>query len=248
MSSIFVLLLLLSVIALVVGLVRPSLVRLASRKRVGLVFGGLILGSGIVIGVISPAPTKSAVSESSAAAATTTAATPAPVAAPVTGKVASAPAVSTPSPTSCAQAILISFPKVTAAYTKAYDDGKVALGTHQYTDASAGLQALMVPGSAASNFSAWHKTWTVYEPSFYDSIVKAYTTGSDCYYGSKQTEPDALANWRDDMVQLDSDITTWGTDATDWQISAKSSTVLKQDEANVNADIAMVQKDLDAFK
>lgn len=149
---------------------------------------------------------------------------------------------------SCAQAAHAAFQKVVALYTTAYQDGKQALGTTQYPNASAGLQAMTVPGSAASNFSGWHKTWNSQEQSLYDLIVKSYSTASDCYYNSNQTEPDVLGNWRDDTAQLDSDISAWGSDATDWQVRAKPTSVLTQDEANISADLTAIQKDLSALK
>ena len=83
--------------ALVVGLVRPSLVRLASSKRVALVFGGAILVSGFIVGATTPnLPKTSAstqtVAETSKPAATTSPAKTAP--APVkTAVAAPAPAV-----------------------------------------------------------------------------------------------------------------------------------------------------------
>ena len=97
MSTLFAFILLISMGALIVGLVRPSLVRLASRKRVGLVFGGTILVSGFIVGATTPnLPKTSAsmqtVAETSKPAATTSPAktTPAPVktaiAAPVVQK------------------------------------------------------------------------------------------------------------------------------------------------------------------
>ena len=86
MSTLFAFILLISMGALVVGLVRPSLVRLASRKRVALVFGGAILVSGFIVGATTPnlpkasTPAQTATETSKPAATTSPAKTaPAPV-------------------------------------------------------------------------------------------------------------------------------------------------------------------------
>ena len=50
------------------------------------------------------------------------------------------------------------------------------------------------------------------------------------------------------MAQLDSNIAAWGSDATDWQISGKSTAQLMKDESSVDADFALAQKDLDSLK
>ena len=143
----------------------------------------------------------------------------------------------------CASAAVTTFSKITANYVAAYQDGKNALGTTQYADGLAGLHALAVPGSAASKFSGWKKVWSEYEPTYYNLIVKGYGTASDCYYNNKQSEPDALANWRDDMGQVDSDIGTWESDATGWQIRDTSTDKLTQDTAKITADLATVKAD-----
>ena len=234
MSTFFTLLFVASVIGFILSFTRPELFKSIPRSR------DLLIATMIVafLGYAFTKPLSSPVVESPTQ----------PVAQSANEPVATATNQTASVPSSCTQAILTSFPKVTAAYAKAYKDGKEALGTSQYPNASAGLQALTVPGSAASNFSAWHKTWTAYEPSFYDSIVKAYSAASDCYSGSSQTEPDALGTWRDDMAQLDSDIATWASDATDWQVSGKPTAQLTKDGSNIDADFALVQKDLDSFK
>ena len=88
-------------LALVVGLVRPSLVRLASRKRVALVFGGATMVFGFVVGSLSPevksAQTNPIVSAPKPAASTAATVTPAPV---IAKSVAPAPK---PTPTAPSQ-------------------------------------------------------------------------------------------------------------------------------------------------
>ncbi len=237
MSTFFSLLFVASVIGLILSFAKPELFKLIPRSRDFLIAAMIVTFLGYAFtrplssSVIEP-PTQSVAQTVVESPATTTSAA---------NQTASAP-------NSCAQAIFTSFPKVTAAYAKAYKDGKDALGTSQYPNGSAGLQALTVPGSAASLFSGWHKAWAAYEPSFYDSIVKAYTAASDCYSSINQTEPDTLATWRDDMAQLDSDLNIWGSDATQWQISATPTAQLMKDESNVDSDFSLVQKDLDSFK
>jgi hypothetical protein len=133
-------------------------------------------------------------------------------------------------------------------YTKAYQDGKLALGTIQYADANAGLRALTVPGSAASTFSGWKKTWSANEPGIYKLVVQGYDAVSNCYSKVGISEPASLANGRDDMAQLNSDIGRWIPDATGWQIQETSNAKSSSDEAAIAADIASVQQDISDLK
>jgi hypothetical protein len=54
MSTLFVLLFLVSLIALAIGLAKPSWVKQSSRKRVGVIFGGAVLVFLILIGIYAP--------------------------------------------------------------------------------------------------------------------------------------------------------------------------------------------------
>lgn len=148
----------------------------------------------------------------------------------------------------CATAAAATFSKVLALYTSAYQDGQDSLGTTQYADANAGLQALTIPGSAASNFSGWQKTWRTFEPKFYNSIVQSYGAASDCYFQLGVAEPTSLANGRDDMAQLDGDIFKWIPDAVAWQIQTASTAKLSNDETVIVTDIGVVQQDITALK
>lgn len=91
MNNLFLLLLVVSLIGLVVGLVKPSYTRLKSRREVGFLFGGAIIIFFILVGVASPsAPTSNSTAENSTSqvadnsattpSASTTANAPAPTA------------------------------------------------------------------------------------------------------------------------------------------------------------------------
>jgi Host cell surface-exposed lipoprotein len=69
MSALLGLLLLVSIICLCIGLAKPSLLKMKSRKQVSLVFGGCIVLFFILIGVVqpNPAPVATATSSSSQA-------------------------------------------------------------------------------------------------------------------------------------------------------------------------------------
>ena len=272
MYGIFLVLSIIFLAGLFAGLIRPQWIRLVSRKQVALVCGGGLVVFFTLFGMTAPPlpPAPVATTATSTVAIkhsdavqkpqapvvpppAPTAPAPAPVLvtsvtapSPVAASAPAAPKASTANvPVKgggpCASAAVATFSKITASYATAYQNGKNALGTTQYGNDY--MNALAVPGSAASRFSAWRKTWSAYEPTFYDLIVKGYGTASDCYYNNKQTEPDALANWRDDMGQVDSDINSWGGDATDWQIRNVSADKLAQDAAKITADLATVKAD-----
>lgn len=241
MSNLFALLFVASLTALAVSLIKPSWLRLPSRKFAGTVFG--IAAVVTLTGYSFTAPPQAQAPAQVAAQASVPAATTTPVTAPA--PTASKQVAATDS---CTPAVLAAFPKVTALYTTIYQDGKTALGTTQYSNASAGLAALSNQGSAASKFSAWHRTFLAQQGSLSDQPINAYKTASDCYYNSHLTEPDAIANWRDDMGSLFSDIGTWGSDAVDWQVKGKTTAQLNQDEATIASDLATVQQDLASLK
>ena len=56
MDTLFVLLLLASLIGLAIGLIKPSIVRLKTRKLAGLVFGGVAIVFFILFGIATPSP------------------------------------------------------------------------------------------------------------------------------------------------------------------------------------------------
>ncbi len=92
MRDIFLALFLLSILALIIGLGKPSLLKLKSRKKAGLVFGGSMIAFFILFGVASPAPATTPIASApeTLIASTTTTDT----------VVAIAPAKITPPPTS----------------------------------------------------------------------------------------------------------------------------------------------------
>lgn len=244
MSTLFAFLFVISLVCLVVSLIKPSWFRLPSRKVAGSVFGAASVVTFVVYGIIAPpqvpAPAQVATqptAQATPAATTTSVTTPAPA--------ASKQAVATDL---CTPAVLAAFPKVTALYATIYQEGKTALGTTQYSDGNTALTALSNPNSAANKFSAWHRTFLTQQSSLLDQPVNAYKTASDCYYNSHLPEPDAIANWRDDMGNVLSDIGAWGNDAVGWQIETTSNAQLQQDAATIASDLATVQQDLAALK
>ena len=56
MSDIFLLLFFISTLALVIGLAKPSLLKLESRKKAGLIFGGSMIAFFILFGITSSSP------------------------------------------------------------------------------------------------------------------------------------------------------------------------------------------------
>jgi len=240
MDNLFLALLFLSIVAFFVGVVRPQWVWMGSRRQAAMMFAGAAVVFFILFGVTS---------ETSSTSTTTAGATQDAFPAKVSPEASrAAQATSTNAGSQCASAVAVAFANVKADYAKAYQDGKDALGSTQYKGANAGLRAITVADSAASKFSGWQKTWREYEPKFYDSIVQAYNTASNCYTNVGAPEPPSLGKWRDDMAQLDSDIGAWISDATGWQIRETSSAKFSNDEATVDADFGIVQKDIDDLR
>jgi hypothetical protein len=239
MDNLFLALLLVSIVACLVGVVRPHLVGMSSRKWAAMTFAGAAVVFFVLFGFTSQKPLTP----------TTTAAIQSPSPATTSPEAFGATqATSSKVGGQCASAAAIAFADVETDYAKAYQDGKNALGSTQYADANAGLRALTIAGSAASKFSGWQKTWRAYEPNFYNLIVQGYNTASNCYSEVGVTEPASLASWRDGLAQLDADISAWVADATGWQIRETSGTKFSDDEAKVDTDFGMVQRDIDDVK
>jgi len=243
MNELFVFLFLASLAGLAVGLVKPSIVRMKSRKNVGYVLGAAAFVFMIAIRFTAPSILKANLSTPQIA----TSATSSPDQTAVSTAAATTSA-QTASADSCASAAIAAFQKVTATYTTTYQEGKDALGTTQYAGGSAGLQAFSDPNSAASKFSAWHRTFLAEQPSLGDLSIKAYGAASNCYSTANLTEPDALSNWDDDVNGLLSDIGIWGNDAVDWQDQGATTAKLDQDETKISSDLATVQQDISALR
>jgi hypothetical protein len=129
-----------------------------------------------------------------------------------------------------------------AHYVDTWHQGQQILGTTQYADANAGLNAMSDPNSAASKFSAWRKTSGIEQD--INTYLNAFNS-ADAFY-SADTEPQAISSYRDDMGTLQADISTWVTDAVGWQIHTTDNATMAQDVQTINTDISQVQSDIAA--
>jgi len=131
-----------------------------------------------------------------------------------------------------------------------YAAGLVALGSTQYPDASAGLQALSQAGSDAANWSAWQRA---YHPEsnatasaayarMNDILNRVWTTDS-CSAACDATST-AEASWLSDAGDLEGDIDAWTSDATSWQISQLSAATLTQDENGISTLMKQLATDV----
>ncbi len=221
-----------SLICFVIGLIRPSLFKLTSRKRVIYVFGSAILLSFAVVGVLSPSQSPQK---------------PVTVQEPITPVVSVQTVTTTQhvaTRSECTLATKTTFNKVIDFYSVIYKEGRSALGSTPYPDAFAALKDMSVAGSPMSNFSGWQKTYHAMNPSPSEMMIDTYRTSSNCYFGSNLEEPSGLASLRDDMGDLDSAIGIWAVNAIDWQDSVNSDAKLKSDEAKVNILFVTVKKDV----
>lgn len=128
-------------------------------------------------------------------------------------------------------------------FKQLWSDGQTALGTTQYADAYAGLDAINDPSSNASKFSQYKQT----ENPANDNSMNTALQQADKYYPSNVSD-DALNTWRLDMITLSSDMGLWVNDATSWQISEIPTSQLNNDAQTVNKDFSTVEKDVQAIK
>jgi hypothetical protein len=127
-------------------------------------------------------------------------------------------------------------------YQGALTAGKQALGTTQYADGQAGLQAMNDPNSNASKFRDWrHSSGVEQDVSYLDAskAVNAIYTADN--------QPDVLTTTEQDLSTVQADISAWVSVAVGWQIHTKTSAELASAEQTVNADVATVQKDITAL-
>lgn len=129
-----------------------------------------------------------------------------------------------------------------AHYVDEWHQGQQILGTTQYADANAGLQAFSDPNSAASRFSAW-RTSTEIEQDV-TTYINAYDHAAALY--SADNTPQDLSNYELDMGTLQADISTWVQDAVGWQIQTTDSVTMTQDVQTIKKDMGQVQADITA--
>jgi hypothetical protein len=129
-----------------------------------------------------------------------------------------------------------------AHYVAAWQQGQRVLGSTQYADGDAGLTAMDDPNSAAARFSAWrHSSGVEQDVTAYQDAFKQ----ADAFFNA-DNEPTAIGNWRDDVGTLQTDITTWVSDAVNWQVRGKTDAQMAQDVGTINSDIAKVTADATA--
>jgi hypothetical protein len=128
-------------------------------------------------------------------------------------------------------------------YASLLSAGKVALGTTQYADANAGLNALNDPDSNARQLGSFRRnTCLKNDPGA--NAISAYQQADNLYSG---TSPDALGNWNEDINNAASDICLWAGDAVSWQIKEVLATKLQADEQKVAGDLAKARADIQAL-
>lgn len=234
MNGFFVSLFLLFAGALVLGLIKPSWLRMPSRKRSSAVFGALTALFFILVAVTAPPVSKSPVTQAVAQqpAATTT------------QPVAAAPAVAATTPTvNPTKQVVTLLTNATDGYVSLFANGRQILGTTQYANSQDGLQAFSDPNSAAVRFGTF-RTNNCMKSNINAAADSAYKDASDLYYSANATQPDALDTWNNDINDATSDICTWAGDAVSWQIQEVSTPQLQADEKKVNSDLAAARADI----
>jgi hypothetical protein len=228
MSTIFTSLFFLSLLGLAIGLVRPSLIKLVSRKQVALIFGGATLFFFVGIAFFASGSLPSAPVSTDFAATTTTQAVSqhSSTTAPIVQRSQDVRPILTAS---------------TQDVIKVFASGKTTLGTTQYSSGTQGNAAFSDPNSPAVIFGAF-RTSTCIQNDPSGGVMNAYRIASDAL--SPKTNTDALDAWSADMNDATSDLCLWAGDAVSWQIKEISTTQLKADEAKFNQDIAKANKDI----
>jgi hypothetical protein len=123
-------------------------------------------------------------------------------------------------------------------YAALLAEGERILGSTQYANATAGLDAFSDPDSAASRFSAYRKSPNPENDlSFTSAFEKA-----DRYF-TAANEPHAISDWRDEMIQAQGNLAHWVTDAVSWQIKEISTSKLEADASTVRNDLARAEID-----
>ena len=234
MNGFFVFLFLLFAGALVLGLIKPSWLRMPSRKRSSAVFGTVTAVFFVLVAVTAPPVPAQPAPSVSAATTTTTTSTNTPI--------ASAPAAATTAVDPTKQ-VVATLSNATDGYASLFASGKQILGTTQYSGGLDGLQAFNDPNSAAVRFGAF-RTDTCLKNDPSQASYAAYKTASDLYYSANITQPDALDTWNNDINDAASDICTWAGDAVSWQLQEVSTAKLQADAKKVNNDLAAARADI----
>jgi len=127
-------------------------------------------------------------------------------------------------------------------FKQIWQDGNTALGTTQYPNAEAGLEALNDPSTDASKFSEFKQKEN---PALDNSYVDTIKQVNPLITTSNTT--DKVSTWSDGQSKLTADMSQWVNDATGWQISSVSTTTLNADANVVNHDFVILQNDIQAI-
>ena len=130
----------------------------------------------------------------------------------------------------------------TSYYTQLFKTGQQALGTTQYADAYAGLDALNDPSSAASKWAAFNSK--LVSTDYTSMATDAYNNASNLYTDANVDVPPSIGDWYADINDAYSDIGAWAKDATSWQISEIGTSQLNSDAQKFQQDIAAANADV----
>lgn len=218
MSNLFALLFVASLVGLGAALIKPSWLRLPSRKVAGTVFGiaaaVTLVGYSMTAPPTPPKPAQPVVTEKPTQVATTTVAAP------------TAPSVDTKA---LAKSAVGTMTATTNYFASLFSDAKQAAATQ------------------GTELMTFRNTNCIQSNAMYDKIVQAYTDVSNLYYDAHVTEPDALGTWRDDLGSAASDLCTYASDAIDARVGSVSQTKLNTDQHTFTADLATARADVQAL-
>jgi hypothetical protein len=124
-------------------------------------------------------------------------------------------------------------------YADIFKQGQDILGTQQYPDGQAGLNAMEDPNSAASKFREYQKSPNPCgDFTSNDAFKKA-----DAYYNANN-ETNGIRSWQNDSSPLSSDLCQWVHKAVDWQISSITTAQLKTYTDKVTQDLVVLANDV----
>lgn len=233
MDTVADIILILSVIGLIAGLIRPALFHKLTngthpKKKIGLVFGtGIVVGL-ILLAAFAPAtPAKKAADKT----ATNTKATTKPIANTLS------PADRTAKAASTLQA-------GTDFYSQLFKQGQTALGTQQYPNAQVALADENTASSPAAKWAKYNSTLTSTDYTM-PHITQPYNAASNLY---SDNAPDAIGNWNADMQQVDTDLHEWSRQATNWLDSEITTDQLNSSAQTFQKDLTAAQNDVNQLK
>jgi hypothetical protein len=161
-NVLFLFLATISFCALVAGLIQPSFIKIKSRKIAASAFGGSTIVFMILLVATTPQQQMNSASTNTQLAAT----------------IPSTPNNDQPAPPADNIKATQILSENTNYYAQLFATGKAALGTTQYADAFAGLDAFNDPNSAASKFGVF-RTDTCLKNDIGVNATKAYQNASN---------------------------------------------------------------------